>query len=128
MFVTPGKPWADTIDCSYRKEHTAKDLVGLKSYLAAGTIVSVVEEKVSVCQHWVKGKGLLGGPAVGLCSLWEAARDGDDLRPGSSSVPAPGLAASLSRRCFHGLSMLIQKNLKSRRGRQDRGRRRTVPR
>ncbi|KAM9259885.1 leucine-rich repeat-containing protein 43 [Cariama cristata] len=46
VFVTPGKPWADTIECSYRKEHTAKDLVGLKSYLAAGTIVSVVEEKV----------------------------------------------------------------------------------
>eukprot|EP00075_Anas_platyrhynchos_P036715 XP_027325968.1 N-acetyllactosaminide beta-1,3-N-acetylglucosaminyltransferase 4 isoform X1 [Anas platyrhynchos] len=46
LFVTPGKPWADTIDCSYRKEHTAKDLVGLKGYLAAGTIVSVVEEKV----------------------------------------------------------------------------------
>ncbi|XP_040433406.1 leucine-rich repeat-containing protein 43 isoform X1 [Cygnus olor] len=46
LFVTPGKPWADTIDCSYRKEHTAKDLVGLKDYLAAGTIVSVVEEKV----------------------------------------------------------------------------------
>ncbi|XP_075625742.1 leucine-rich repeat-containing protein 43 [Balearica regulorum gibbericeps] len=46
VVVTPGKPWADTIDCSYRKEHTAKDLEGLKSYLAAGTIVSVVEEKV----------------------------------------------------------------------------------
>ncbi|XP_075291052.1 leucine-rich repeat-containing protein 43 isoform X2 [Opisthocomus hoazin] len=46
VFVTPGKPWADTIDCSYRKEHTAKDLVGLKSYLAAGTTVSIVEEKV----------------------------------------------------------------------------------
>ncbi|XP_009996747.1 PREDICTED: leucine-rich repeat-containing protein 43 [Chaetura pelagica] len=46
VFVTPGKPWADTIDCSYKKEHIAKDLMGLKSYLAAGTIVSVVEEKV----------------------------------------------------------------------------------
>ncbi|XP_029881504.2 leucine-rich repeat-containing protein 43 [Aquila chrysaetos chrysaetos] len=46
VFVTPGKPWADTIDCSYRKEHTAKDLVGLKSYLAHGTTVSVMEEKV----------------------------------------------------------------------------------
>ncbi|XP_075575198.1 leucine-rich repeat-containing protein 43 [Pelecanus crispus] len=46
VFVTPGKPWANTIDCSYRKEHTAKDLVGLKSYLASGTIVSVMEEKV----------------------------------------------------------------------------------
>ncbi|POI26810.1 hypothetical protein CIB84_009440, partial [Bambusicola thoracicus] len=46
VFVTPGEPWADTIDCSYRKEHTAKDLVGLKDYLRAGTIVSVVEEKV----------------------------------------------------------------------------------
>ncbi|XP_031411828.1 leucine-rich repeat-containing protein 43 [Meleagris gallopavo] len=46
VFVTPGEPWADTIDCSYRKEHIAKDLVGLKDYLRAGTIVSVVEEKV----------------------------------------------------------------------------------
>ncbi|XP_066187189.1 leucine-rich repeat-containing protein 43 [Sylvia atricapilla] len=46
VFATPGQPWADTIDCSYRKEHVAKDLVGLKSYLEAGTIVSVVEEKV----------------------------------------------------------------------------------
>ncbi|XP_009946669.1 PREDICTED: leucine-rich repeat-containing protein 43, partial [Leptosomus discolor] len=46
VFVTPGKPWAATIDCSYRKEHTAKDLMGLKSYLGAGTTVSVVEEKV----------------------------------------------------------------------------------
>ncbi|XP_027734445.1 leucine-rich repeat-containing protein 43 isoform X2 [Empidonax traillii] len=46
VFATPGKPWADTIDCSYTKEHIAKDLVGLKSYLAAGTVVSVVEEKV----------------------------------------------------------------------------------
>uniref|UniRef100_A0A8C0U380 Leucine rich repeat containing 43 n=1 Tax=Cyanistes caeruleus TaxID=156563 RepID=A0A8C0U380_CYACU len=48
VFATPGQPWADTIDCSYRKEHIAKDLVGLKSYLEAGTIVSVVEEKVRV--------------------------------------------------------------------------------
>ncbi|XP_038007910.1 leucine-rich repeat-containing protein 43 isoform X1 [Motacilla alba alba] len=46
VFATPAQPWADTIDCSYRKEHIAKDLVGLKSYLEAGTIVSVVEEKV----------------------------------------------------------------------------------
>uniref|UniRef100_A0A8C3LC07 Uncharacterized protein n=1 Tax=Chrysolophus pictus TaxID=9089 RepID=A0A8C3LC07_CHRPC len=46
VFVTPGEPWADTIDCSYRKEHTVKDLVGLKDYLRAGTIVSVVEKKV----------------------------------------------------------------------------------
>ncbi|XP_066056037.1 leucine-rich repeat-containing protein 43 isoform X2 [Chamaea fasciata] len=46
VFATPGQPWADTIDCSYRKEHIAKDLVGLKSYLEAGMIVSVVEEKV----------------------------------------------------------------------------------
>ncbi|XP_030356663.1 leucine-rich repeat-containing protein 43 isoform X1 [Strigops habroptila] len=46
VFVTPGKPWEDTIDYSYRKEHIVKDLMRLKSYLAAGTIVSVVEEKV----------------------------------------------------------------------------------
>lgn len=50
VFVTPGKPWAVIIDCSYRKEHTIKDLMGLKSYLEAGTIVSVVEEKVRVWQ------------------------------------------------------------------------------
>uniref|UniRef100_A0A8C3EWR0 Uncharacterized protein n=1 Tax=Corvus moneduloides TaxID=1196302 RepID=A0A8C3EWR0_CORMO len=48
VFATPGQPWADTIDFSYRKEHVAKDLMGLKSYLEAGTIVSVVEEKVRV--------------------------------------------------------------------------------
>uniref|UniRef100_A0A8C5J829 Leucine rich repeat containing 43 n=1 Tax=Junco hyemalis TaxID=40217 RepID=A0A8C5J829_JUNHY len=46
VFATPAQPWADTIDCSYRKQHIAKDLVGLKSYLEAGTIVSVMEEKV----------------------------------------------------------------------------------
>ncbi|XP_074743580.1 leucine-rich repeat-containing protein 43 [Strix uralensis] len=46
VFVTPTKPWADTINCSYRREHTAKDLVGLKSYLMSGTIISVMEEKV----------------------------------------------------------------------------------
>lgn len=73
LFVTPGKPWADTIDCSYRKEHTAKDLVGLKDYLAAGTIVSVVEEKVSVWQGLMKRAGrensCWGGAAVALHSL-----------------------------------------------------------
>uniref|UniRef100_A0A663MLW4 Leucine rich repeat containing 43 n=1 Tax=Athene cunicularia TaxID=194338 RepID=A0A663MLW4_ATHCN len=57
VFVTPTKPWADTIDCSYRREHTAKDLVGLKSYLMSGTTISVVEEKVSVWQSWMKGEG-----------------------------------------------------------------------
>ncbi|XP_063272249.1 leucine-rich repeat-containing protein 43 isoform X5 [Prinia subflava] len=46
VFATPGQPWAATIDCSYRKEHIAKDLLGLKSFLQAGTTVSVVEEKV----------------------------------------------------------------------------------
>uniref|UniRef100_A0A8C3BU91 Leucine rich repeat containing 43 n=1 Tax=Cairina moschata TaxID=8855 RepID=A0A8C3BU91_CAIMO len=63
LFVTPGKPWADTIDCSYRKEHTAKDLVGLKGYLEAGTIVSVVEEKVSYSLHPIPSdKSLPAGP------------------------------------------------------------------
>uniref|UniRef100_A0A8C9L5W0 Leucine rich repeat containing 43 n=1 Tax=Pavo cristatus TaxID=9049 RepID=A0A8C9L5W0_PAVCR len=55
VFVTPGEPWADTIDCNYRKEHAAKDLVGLKDYLRAGTIVSVVEEKVGTWQVWLRG-------------------------------------------------------------------------
>lgn len=66
MFATPGQPWADTIDCSYRKEHIDKDLVGLKSYLEAGTIVSVVEEKVRVWLSWMKREELLGGPASGI--------------------------------------------------------------
>uniref|UniRef100_A0A8D0FGB0 Leucine rich repeat containing 43 n=1 Tax=Strix occidentalis caurina TaxID=311401 RepID=A0A8D0FGB0_STROC len=56
VFVTPTKPWADTINCSYRREHTARDLVGLKSYLMSGTIISVMEEKVSVWQSWMKGE------------------------------------------------------------------------
>ncbi|KAM4649441.1 leucine-rich repeat-containing protein 43 [Amazona ochrocephala] len=46
VFITPGKPWENTINYSYRKEHIIKNLMGLKSYLVAGTIVSVVEEKV----------------------------------------------------------------------------------
>ncbi|XP_068767608.1 leucine-rich repeat-containing protein 43 [Struthio camelus] len=46
VYATPGKPWADPIDCSYRREHAALDLVGLKAYLEAGTTISVVEEKV----------------------------------------------------------------------------------
>lgn len=72
MCVTPGEPWADIIDCSYRKEHTVKDLVGLKDYLRAGTIVSVVEEKVSTWQVWLRdmdGKLLPGELAVALNSL-----------------------------------------------------------
>uniref|UniRef100_A0A8B9YY11 Leucine rich repeat containing 43 n=1 Tax=Buteo japonicus TaxID=224669 RepID=A0A8B9YY11_9AVES len=85
VFVTPGKPWADTIDCSYRKEHTAKDLVGLKSYLACGTIVSVVEEKVSVSspragKYSHEGEGKTGS-AKGQCQ-------GRML--GENDVPVPG--------------------------------------
>lgn len=66
VFVTPGKPWEDTIDYSYRKEHIVKDLMGLKFYLTAGTIVSVVEEKVSVWQSWMKGEGAAGRPSSGV--------------------------------------------------------------
>lgn len=66
MFATPRQPWADTIDCSYRKEHIAKDLLGLKSFLEAGTIVSVVEEKVRVWPSWMKGEEQLGGPGSGI--------------------------------------------------------------
>ncbi|XP_054852931.1 leucine-rich repeat-containing protein 43 [Eublepharis macularius] len=40
------KPWAETIECEYRKEHITKDLVALKSYLLAGTTVAIVEEKI----------------------------------------------------------------------------------
>ncbi|XP_066466093.1 leucine-rich repeat-containing protein 43 [Tiliqua scincoides] len=40
------KPWAETIECDYRKKHVTEDLVALKAYLLAGTTVAVVEEKV----------------------------------------------------------------------------------
>ncbi|KYO39726.1 leucine-rich repeat-containing protein 43 isoform B [Alligator mississippiensis] len=40
------KPWAETVECSYRKEHVVTDLVALKGYLRAGTTVTVMEEKV----------------------------------------------------------------------------------
>uniref|UniRef100_A0A8V5H2H7 Uncharacterized protein n=1 Tax=Melopsittacus undulatus TaxID=13146 RepID=A0A8V5H2H7_MELUD len=71
VFVTPGKPWEDIIHYSYRKEHIVKDLMGLKSYLAAGTIVSVVEEKVlswpvegpQPCTEACPCAGALQGPA-----------------------------------------------------------------
>ncbi|XP_067163444.1 leucine-rich repeat-containing protein 43 [Apteryx mantelli] len=46
VHATPAKPWADPMDCGYRREHAAPDLVGLKAFLEAGTILSVVEEKV----------------------------------------------------------------------------------
>ncbi|KAJ7309798.1 hypothetical protein JRQ81_007867 [Phrynocephalus forsythii] len=40
------KPWAETIECDYKKEHLTQELVALKAFLLAGTTVSVVEEKV----------------------------------------------------------------------------------
>ncbi|XP_067395682.1 leucine-rich repeat-containing protein 43 isoform X4 [Emydura macquarii macquarii] len=43
--LTLRKPWAETIECSYRKEHVAGDLVALKAFLMSGTTVTVVEEK-----------------------------------------------------------------------------------
>ncbi|XP_025914586.1 leucine-rich repeat-containing protein 43 [Apteryx rowi] len=46
VHATPAKPWADPMDCGYRREHAAPDLVGLKAFLEAGTVLSVVEEKV----------------------------------------------------------------------------------
>uniref|UniRef100_A0A8C4XL31 Leucine rich repeat containing 43 n=1 Tax=Falco tinnunculus TaxID=100819 RepID=A0A8C4XL31_FALTI len=76
VFATPGKPWADTIDCSYRKEHTAKDLVGLKSYLEAGTTVSVVEEQVSMWQSWVRGERAAGKPSSGAVDKQKKKKQG----------------------------------------------------
>uniref|UniRef100_A0A8C3XWE6 Leucine rich repeat containing 43 n=1 Tax=Chelydra serpentina TaxID=8475 RepID=A0A8C3XWE6_CHESE len=45
--LTLRKPWAETIECSHRKEHITGDLVALKAFLIAGTTVTVVEEKVN---------------------------------------------------------------------------------
>uniref|UniRef100_A0A8C3IQM3 Leucine rich repeat containing 43 n=1 Tax=Chrysemys picta bellii TaxID=8478 RepID=A0A8C3IQM3_CHRPI len=44
--LTPRKPWAETIECSHRREHVTGDLVALKAFLMTGTTVTVVEEKV----------------------------------------------------------------------------------
>ncbi|XP_077164585.1 leucine-rich repeat-containing protein 43 isoform X2 [Paroedura picta] len=46
VYSTLRKPWAETIEYEYRKEHITKDLVSLKAYLLAGTTVAVVEEKI----------------------------------------------------------------------------------
>ncbi|XP_066116751.1 leucine-rich repeat-containing protein 43 isoform X1 [Saccopteryx bilineata] len=46
LFSTVRKPWADVIPCSYEMQHTLRDLVALKAFLLAGTIVTIVEEKV----------------------------------------------------------------------------------
>ncbi|XP_044296885.1 leucine-rich repeat-containing protein 43 [Varanus komodoensis] len=46
LHATPRKPWAETIECDYRKEHCAQDVAGLKAFLLAGTTVEVIEEKV----------------------------------------------------------------------------------
>ncbi|XP_048677659.1 leucine-rich repeat-containing protein 43 isoform X2 [Caretta caretta] len=44
--LTLRKHWAETIECSHRKEHVTEDLAALKAFLMAGTTVTVVEEKV----------------------------------------------------------------------------------
>ncbi|XP_037734653.1 leucine-rich repeat-containing protein 43 isoform X1 [Chelonia mydas] len=44
--LTLRKHWAETIECSHRKEHVTGDLAALKAFLMAGTTVTVVEEKV----------------------------------------------------------------------------------
>uniref|UniRef100_A0A8C2UEC0 Leucine rich repeat containing 43 n=1 Tax=Coturnix japonica TaxID=93934 RepID=A0A8C2UEC0_COTJA len=90
VFVTPGEPWADTIDCNYRKEHIAKDLLGLKDYLRAGTVVSVVEEKVGMWQAalsspcstgsspagWKRKKGKTGDKEGQQQDMWAMGGDG----------------------------------------------------
>ncbi|XP_073168989.1 leucine-rich repeat-containing protein 43 isoform X4 [Lepidochelys kempii] len=43
--LTLRKHWAETIECSHRKEHVTGDLAALKAFLMAGTTVTVVEEK-----------------------------------------------------------------------------------
>ncbi|XP_053862886.1 N-acetyllactosaminide beta-1,3-N-acetylglucosaminyltransferase 4 isoform X2 [Malaclemys terrapin pileata] len=47
--LTPRKPWAETIECSHRREHVTGDLVALKAFLMTGTTVTVVEEKLKYC-------------------------------------------------------------------------------
>uniref|UniRef100_A0A672U9V7 Leucine rich repeat containing 43 n=1 Tax=Strigops habroptila TaxID=2489341 RepID=A0A672U9V7_STRHB len=79
VFVTPGKPWEDTIDYSYRKEHIVKDLMRLKSYLAAGTIVSVVEEKVS---WWARGW-------IGVCCLIKGPQPSTEAYPCTGALQGP---------------------------------------
>ncbi|KAK2502281.1 hypothetical protein MC885_013781 [Smutsia gigantea] len=46
LFSTARKPWAEVIACNYEMQHTLKDLVPLKAFLLAGTMVTIVEEKI----------------------------------------------------------------------------------
>ncbi|XP_062446336.1 leucine-rich repeat-containing protein 43 [Rhea pennata] len=78
VFATAEKPWADPMDCGYRREHAAPDLVGLKAFLEAGTVLSVVEEKVL---SWP-----LGPDAEGTVKEEKAGRG----LQRSAEVPGPG--------------------------------------
>ncbi|XP_006865550.1 PREDICTED: leucine-rich repeat-containing protein 43 [Chrysochloris asiatica] len=46
LFSTVRKPWSNIITCNYEMQHTLRDLVPLKSFLLAGTTVTIVEEKI----------------------------------------------------------------------------------
>uniref|UniRef100_A0A8D2Q709 Leucine rich repeat containing 43 n=1 Tax=Varanus komodoensis TaxID=61221 RepID=A0A8D2Q709_VARKO len=67
LHATPRKPWAETIECDYRKEHCAQDVAGLKAFLLAGTTVEVIEEKVARPARVLirKGKPEKGKPEKG---------------------------------------------------------------
>ncbi|KAM4808157.1 leucine-rich repeat-containing protein 43 [Rhinophrynus dorsalis] len=44
-YKTSGRPWLDIIDLEYKKKHTVRDLLALKSFLLSGMTVTVTEEK-----------------------------------------------------------------------------------
>lgn len=46
LFSTEHKPWANVIACGYEAQHSVKDLRPFKAFLLAGTVVTIVEEKV----------------------------------------------------------------------------------
>uniref|UniRef100_A0A286XJN9 Leucine rich repeat containing 43 n=1 Tax=Cavia porcellus TaxID=10141 RepID=A0A286XJN9_CAVPO len=46
LFSTEHKPWANVIACGYEAQHSVKDLRPFKAFLLAGTVVTIVEEKI----------------------------------------------------------------------------------
>ncbi|KAL1768412.1 leucine-rich repeat-containing protein 43 isoform X1 [Sigmodon hispidus] len=46
LFSTVRKPWTDVIPCNYEMKHNLKELIRAKAFLLAGTMVTIVEEKI----------------------------------------------------------------------------------
>lgn len=135
------KPWAETVECSYRKEHVVTDLVALKGYLRAGTTVTVMEEKVNALHGLVSGDQVrLGREGAVLtcelqcqCPFFVCVNKSPLLEDGFLCWSQAKYCSMRTRllclnRCFPGLLLHLRLKMQARRGRQRRANRRTVPR